>query len=91
LKDLKIFPQYGFAGRWQLINESPLTIVDAGHNESGIGFVVEQLQEMKFEKLHFVFGMVNDKDISNVLKLLPKMQIIISARLISHARSIKMN
>ena len=34
--------------------------------------VVEQLAEMDFEKLHIVFGMVNDKDPSKVLRLLPK-------------------
>jgi dihydrofolate synthase/folylpolyglutamate synthase len=34
--------------------------------------VVEQLRKTPHEHLHIVFGMVGDKDVSNVLELLPK-------------------
>ena len=58
-------------GRWQILNDDPLTIADTGHNVDGIKEVVSQLAEMTFNKLHFVIGMVNDKDIDHVLQLLP--------------------
>ena len=58
-------------GRWQILNQDPLTIADTGHNVDGIREVVSQLAEMTFNKLHFVIGMVNDKDIDHVLQLLP--------------------
>lgn len=58
-------------GRWQIICNDPLTIADTGHNVAGIKEVVQQLAEMNYEKLHFVLGMVNDKDIDSVLQLLP--------------------
>lgn len=58
-------------GRWQILNEDPLTIADTGHNVDGIREVVSQLAEMNYNKLHFVIGMVNDKDIDHVLQLLP--------------------
>lgn len=58
-------------GRWQILNKDPLTIADTGHNVAGITEVVRQLAEMSYEKLHFVLGMVNDKDIDSVLQLLP--------------------
>ena len=58
-------------GRWQILNRDPLTIADTGHNVAGITEVVKQLAEMNYEKLHFVLGMVNDKDIDSVLQLLP--------------------
>ena len=58
-------------GRWQILNEDPLTIADTGHNVDGIREVVSQLAEMSYNKLHFVIGMVNDKDIDHVLQLLP--------------------
>jgi len=61
----------GLKGRWQIINTDPLTVCDTGHNEAGIQEVVKQIAESAFEKLHMVIGMVKDKDISNVLKLLP--------------------
>lgn len=58
-------------GRWQILNQDPLTIADTGHNVDGIREVVSQLAEMTYNKLHFVIGMVNDKDIDHVLQLLP--------------------
>ena len=58
-------------GRWQILNHDPLTIADTGHNVDGIREVVSQLAEMTYNKLHFVIGMVNDKDIDHVLQLLP--------------------
>ena len=58
-------------GRWQILGQDPLTIADTGHNVDGIREVVSQLAEMTYNKLHFVIGMVNDKDIDHVLQLLP--------------------
>jgi dihydrofolate synthase/folylpolyglutamate synthase len=62
----------GFAGRWQQLSEKPLIIADTGHNEDGIKQVVENLKDLKFDQLHFVFGTVNDKNVSKILELLPK-------------------
>jgi dihydrofolate synthase/folylpolyglutamate synthase len=59
-------------GRWEVLNKNPLTIADSGHNEDGIQQVVLQISTMEFKELHFVLGMVNDKDQVKVLKLLPK-------------------
>lgn len=59
-------------GRWQILNRTPLTIADTGHNTSGIKEIVMQLSDMKFKKLHFVLGVVNDKDIDGILNLLPR-------------------
>lgn len=58
-------------GRWQILNNDPLTIADTGHNVDGIREVVGQLAEMTYNKLHFVIGTVNDKDIDHILQLLP--------------------
>lgn len=58
-------------GRWQILNDDPLTIADTGHNVDGIREVISQLAEMNYNKLHFVIGMVNDKDIDHILQLLP--------------------
>lgn len=61
----------GLKGRWQKLSNSPLTICDTGHNEAGIRNVLEHLQSYSYKKLHIVFGMVKDKDISRVLSILP--------------------
>lgn len=62
----------GLLGRWQKLNESPLAIADVAHNEDGIRVVLEQIIQIPHKQLHFVLGLVGDKDVSRVLKLLPK-------------------
>ncbi|MEO5570971.1 MAG: folylpolyglutamate synthase/dihydrofolate synthase family protein [Bacteroidia bacterium] len=61
----------GLRGRWEIISKSPLTICDTGHNADGIKEVLKQLRKSKHKQLHFVLGMVNDKDVLGILKLLP--------------------
>lgn len=62
----------GLMGRWQTISRNPHVICDAGHNTGGIAHIVKQLAEREYKTLRIVFGMVNDKDISSVLAMLPK-------------------
>lgn len=62
----------GLKGRWQILGESPTVIADTGHNEPGIREVLAQLATYSFSKLWLVIGMVQDKDISKILALLPK-------------------
>jgi dihydrofolate synthase/folylpolyglutamate synthase len=61
----------GLQGRWQTLSTSPLTICDTGHNPDGIQEVLKNIAGIPYQHLHFVLGMVNDKDISKVLSLLP--------------------
>lgn len=68
----RVSEQTGLKGRWQILQTSPLTIADTGHNEAGILEVVNQLKKYRYSQLWMVIGMVNDKDISKVLDLLPK-------------------
>ncbi len=62
----------GLKGRWQTISTSPLTICDTGHNQAGIAAVLQQIHDTPHRHLHFVFGVVKDKDITDILKMLPK-------------------
>ncbi len=62
----------GLKGRWQKLRDEPLTICDTGHNPDGIREVVNQIQSIPHHHLHFVFGAVKEKDISEVLQCLPK-------------------
>ncbi len=59
-------------GRWQILQEQPKIICDTAHNKEGLAYVFKQIKDEKFEKLHIVFGTVNDKDIESILSLLPK-------------------
>ena len=62
----------GLMGRWQVLGKSPMVIADTGHNIGGIERIVSQLKHTQYNHLHFVLGVVNDKDPSKVLALLPK-------------------
>jgi dihydrofolate synthase/folylpolyglutamate synthase len=61
----------GLYGRWQTLGHNPLIICDTGHNEAGIAEILEQIKTITFNKLHFVFGVVEDKDIDRILEMLP--------------------
>jgi dihydrofolate synthase/folylpolyglutamate synthase len=62
----------GLMGRWQILQQQPKIVLDTGHNTGGIQYIVQQLKAERYDRLHLVFGMVNDKDISAVLRLLPQ-------------------
>ncbi len=68
----KVVSLTGLKGRWQKLGEHPLIIADTGHNEGGVLELMKQIKAQRFENLHIVWGMVKDKDIAEVLKLLPK-------------------
>ena len=62
----------GLHGRWETIHQHPAVILDVAHNEDGIRQLVKQIELSDYHKLHVVIGMVKDKEIDNVLRLLPK-------------------
>lgn len=62
----------GFMGRWQQIHENPTAICDTAHNSHGLKIVLNQIAKQKFDVLRIVFGVVNDKDLADILPLMPK-------------------
>jgi dihydrofolate synthase / folylpolyglutamate synthase len=62
----------GIKGRWQILNKTPFTVCDTGHNLEGIKEVLQQIKQQQFEHLHMVWGAVKDKDIDSLLEILPK-------------------
>ncbi len=62
----------GLKGRWQQLGSNPTIMADTGHNLDGIRAVIEQINQLSFRRLHVVIGMVDDKDVAAVLKLLPQ-------------------
>jgi dihydrofolate synthase/folylpolyglutamate synthase len=62
----------GLMGRWQVLQQSPLCIADTGHNQAGIKYVSEQIAQIPCNNLHIVLSMVNDKDLKQILLLLPQ-------------------
>lgn len=69
----KVVTNTGLKGRWQVLHRAPLVIADTGHNAEGIEPNLKRLLwNREPEQLHFVWGMVNDKDVTKTLQMLPK-------------------
>lgn len=69
---INVINNTGLQGRWQQLKEFPKVIADTAHNKNGLEIVINQIQNENFEKLHFVLGVVNDKDLDEILPLFPK-------------------
>lgn len=62
----------GLQGRWDVLQHYPTVVLEVAHNKEGIQQMLQHLKYSNFEKLHLVFGMVKDKEVEEVLKLLPE-------------------
>lgn len=62
----------GLRGRWEQIRSRPRLIVDVAHNPPGMQLLKEQINITPHHRLHIILGMVKDKDVDAVLKLLPE-------------------
>jgi dihydrofolate synthase/folylpolyglutamate synthase len=61
----------GLHGRWDILHDEPLLVLDVGHNEEGMKEIARQIELTSHENLHLVVGMVRDKAIENILRHLP--------------------
>lgn len=66
----------GIQGRWHIISEKPKILLDIGHNKEGISLIVEQLQDLSYNKLHIVLGFVKGKKVNKLISLFPKEALI---------------
>lgn len=70
----------GLHGRWEVIAANPMIVLDVAHNEDGVRQVLEQAEYHRSQasdrsrenNIHFVMGVVKDKEVSKILSLLPK-------------------
>ncbi|KUF44622.1 bifunctional folylpolyglutamate synthase/dihydrofolate synthase [Myroides marinus] len=69
---LRVVENTKLLGRWQVLGEKPKVVTDTAHNSHGLTIVMNQLKHEKYQNLHIVFGVVNDKDLDSILPLLPK-------------------
>lgn len=69
---LNVVRNTGLQGRWQVVGSQPKIICDTAHNKEGLTYVIQQLQSESYNKIHIVFGVVNDKDLDSIMPLFPK-------------------
>tara|TARA_R110000868_G_scaffold184256_2_gene425808 strand:+ start:49 stop:1284 length:1236 start_codon:yes stop_codon:yes gene_type:complete len=68
---LNVIKNTSLQGRWQQLGSFPKIICDTAHNKEGLTIVLHQIEKETFEKLHIVLGLVNDKDLNEILPLFP--------------------
>ena len=69
---LHVMQNTGFMGRWQKIHDDPVVVCDTAHNSHGLKIVVKQIARQQYKVLRIVLGVVNDKDLADILTLFPK-------------------
>lgn len=72
---LNVIKNTGLQGRWQQLGANPKIICDTAHNAHGLKIVLNQIKNEKFDQLHIVLGLVNDKNLDEILPLFPKKAI----------------
>jgi len=63
----------GLHGRWEVIHQHPLFVLDVAHNEDGIRMLMEQIEVTNHDRLHIVLGIVKDKEMETILALFPRL------------------
>ncbi|MCM4157466.1 tetrahydrofolate synthase [Gramella sp. AN32] len=71
----KVKDNTGLRGRWEILQEKPLVICDTAHNADGLKITMKQLIDLNKETIHFVIGVVNDKNLEEIFPILPKKAI----------------
>ena len=69
---LRVKENTGLRGRWDQLSVQPTVICDTGHNKAGVEEVLGMIAKTPHRNLHLVWGMVSDKDVSGILKMLPQ-------------------
>ena len=65
----KAFAKTNWQGRFEVINESPLVIIDGAHNEDGIKALKESLADIKMPKA-ILFSAIKTKEYDKMIDLL---------------------
>lgn len=68
----KIIQNTGIRGRWEIIENKPLIICDIAHNIDALSIVINDLKLINSNKIHFVLGFVNDKNLDSIVDLFPE-------------------
>ena len=67
----RVVEDTGLHGRWEKMDEKPLTICETAHNADAVAAMLHKLSEMPYHHLHIIYGCVNDKDFRSILRMLP--------------------
>ena len=67
-------------GRFELLDDAPLTVLDGAHNPTAIETVAETLSTFAYDDLHVVFGAMHDKPHREMVAALPTPASVVTCR-----------
>jgi dihydrofolate synthase/folylpolyglutamate synthase len=79
----------GFFGRLQIWQEAPKIVLDVSHNPAGIAATLPLIQKQCSGQLYIIYGASQDKDVAEILELLPQ-NAVIAACVFNNPRSKKL-
>jgi dihydrofolate synthase/folylpolyglutamate synthase len=62
----------GLQGRWQTVSQNPTVVCDTGHNPGAWDYLSKQLDNVECCELRIVIGILEDKDVCEIMAKLPK-------------------
>ena len=67
-------------GRFEVMRQDPLTVLDGAHNPAAVETLDETLETFEYDNLHLVFGVMADKNYSEMIEQLPTPDSVITCR-----------
>lgn len=67
-------------GRFEVVDQAPLTVLDGAHNPGACERIAEVLAEFEYDDLHLVFGAMHDKDHRAMAAALPSADRVVACQ-----------
>lgn len=67
-------------GRFEVMAQEPLVVLDGAHNPGGCAGVTDTLGEFDYNRLHLVVGAMTDKDTTGMAAALPPAAVVYACR-----------
>ena len=67
-------------GRFEVMDETPLTVLDGAHNPEATATLAETLSTFEYDDLHLVFGVMGDKNYIEMVETLPTADSVVTCR-----------
>lgn len=69
-----------YPGRGEIVQRKPLVMLDGAHNPAAIEHLTSVIEELPYDDLHLVAGIMNDKDLSGICGALPPAASVTTCR-----------
>ncbi|PSP93761.1 dihydropteroate synthase [Halobacteriales archaeon QS_4_62_28] len=67
-------------GRFEVMSQAPLVVLDGAHNPGGVQRVTETLESFEYDTLHVVAGAMVDKDLRSIARTLDEADHVVACQ-----------